>query len=196
MEIGLGAFIRFANAAPRARPRIARAIAEQARSEYDPATDFWRPMRQAISRDRKTTRDGEALRRLVDEASPRRRPSFEEISVRWGDLAPRWLASGHTSSTPSRIHLGGVQIRVSPLFSEQWTNGQVEAAHVWFNKEELCTETLHGVQHLLSRAGHPNGPRPVFVDMRRALALPATTYAGDMDGWLEDLSLEFRQIAG
>lgn len=195
MEIGLGAFIRFANATPKARPRIARQLAEQTRSEYDPATDFWRPMRQAISRDRKTSRDGEALRRLVLEAPPRRRPSFEEISVRWGDVAARWHASGHTASTAARIDLGGVQVRVNPLFSEQWTDGHVEAAHVWFNKEELCAETLHAVQHLLTRDGHPDDLRPVFIDMRRAQAVPATAYAGDMDEWLEDLSQQFRQFA-
>jgi hypothetical protein len=44
MEIGLGAFIKFANATPRARPRLARQIADQARSDYDDASgDYSRP---------------------------------------------------------------------------------------------------------------------------------------------------------
>ena len=48
MEIGLGALIRFANATPQVRPRLAHQIAEQLRSDYNPATDFWRPMRKRL----------------------------------------------------------------------------------------------------------------------------------------------------
>lgn len=195
MEIGLGAFIKFANATPRTRPRIAREIAEQVRSEYDPATDFWRPMRQAINRDRKTSRDGEALRQLVLGAPPRRRPSFEEISDRWGDVAARWNTAGHAHSTPTHVEAGGLQIRLNPLFSEQWGDGHLEAAHVYFNKDELRAETIQGVQHLLTRDAHPAAVQPVFIDMRRALAVPATTYPGGIDEWLNDLGHEFRRLA-
>lgn len=195
MEIGLGAFIKFANATPRTRPRIAREIAEQVRSEYDPATDFWRPMRQAISRDRKTSRDGEALRQLVLGAPPRRRPSFEEISDSLGDLAARWNTAGHAHSTPTHVETGGLQVRLNPLFCEQWDDGHVEAAHMYFNKQELRPETIQGVQHLLTRDAHPSSLEPVFIDMRRALVAPATPYAGGMDDWLDDLGSEFRRLA-
>jgi hypothetical protein len=70
-----------------------RQIAEQSPNDYDTATYFWRPMRQASNRDRKTIRDGEALRQLAQTAPERRRPSFQEISVRWDGVAPRWNAS-------------------------------------------------------------------------------------------------------
>lgn len=195
MEIGLGAFIRFANATPKARPRIARQIAEQVRGEYDPATDFWRPMRHAINRDRKTTRDGEALRQVALAAPARRRPSFEEISDRWGDVASRWDTTGHAASSPGYIELGDLRVRANPLFSEQMVDGHVEAAYVWFNKEELRLATLQGVQHLLTRDGHGEHLAPVFIDMRRALTVPATAYTGDMDTWLEDLGNEFSRMA-
>lgn len=195
MEIGLGAFIRFVNATPKARPRIARQIAEQVRSEYDPATDFWRPMRQAINRDRKTTRDGSAIRQLVVSAPPRRRPSFEEISDRWGDVATRWTSAGYTASTTNHVDLGEIQIRISPLFSERWADGHAEAAHVWFNKEELQPDTVQGVQHLLTRDGQASHLAPVFIDMRRATASPAIAFADGMDEWLTDLGHEFYRLA-
>lgn len=195
MEIGLGALIRFANAAPRGRRAIARQIAEQARSAYDPATDFWRPMRQAINRDRRTSRDGAALRQLVLDAPSRRRPSYEEISDRWRDVACRWRASRHITSAATRLDLGGVQVRVNPLFSERWADGHVETAHVWFNKEELCPDTIHGVQHLLTRIGGTDELKPVFIDMRRALTMPAIACPGDLDEWLEDLGYEFLRLA-
>jgi len=194
MEIGLGAFIKFANATPRARPRLARQIAEQARSDYDPATDFWRPMRQAINRDRRTTRDGEALRQLALAAPERRRPSFEEISDRWGGVASRWSGAGHVASHSARIDVGGLQVRVNPLFSEQWANGHAESAYVWFNKEELHHATLEGVRHLLTRDGHETHLEPVFIDARRALAVPAAPIDG-IDTWLEDLGSDFRRLA-
>jgi hypothetical protein len=194
MEIGLGAFIKFANAAPRARPRLARQIAEQSRSEYNPATDFWRPMRQAINRDRKTTRDGEALRQVAQAAPDRRRPSFEEISVRWDGVAQRWNGAGHIPSHAARIEIGGLQVRMNPLFSEQWNDGHVESAYVWFNKEELRGDTLAGVRHLLTRNGHEANSEPVFVDVRRTLAVAAASTNG-IDEWLYELGAEFRGMA-
>jgi len=194
MEIGLGAFIKFANATPRARPRLARQIAEQSRSDYDPATDFWRPMRHAINRDRKTTRDGEALRQVAQAAPDRRRPSFEEISVRWDAVAPRWNGAGHIQSHAARIEIGGLHVRVNPLFSEQWTDGHAESAYVWFNKEELRDDTLAGVRHLLTRDGHEAHLEPLFIDVRRTLAVAAAPSDG-IDEWLDELGAEFRGLA-
>lgn len=195
MEIGLGAFIKFANGTPRTRPRIARDIAEQVRSDYDPATDFWRPMRHAINRDRKTSRDGEELRQLVIGAPPRRRPSFEAISDHWGDVAARWNSAGHAHSTPTQVEVGGLRIRLNPLFSEQWDDGHREAAHMYFNKDELRPDTIQGVQHLMTRDAHPAAVQPVFIDMRRALAAPALSHGEDMDLWLDDLGRELLRLA-
>lgn len=194
MEIGLGAFIKFANATPRARPRLANQIAEQSRSYYDPAADFWRPVRQAISRDRKTTRDGEALRQVAQTAPERRRPSFEEISVRWDGVASRWNGGVHIASHSARIAIGGLHVRVNPLFSEQWADGHAESAFLWFNKEELRDDTLAGVRHLLTRAGHEAHLEPVFIDVRRTLAVTATPIDGIND-WLDALGVEFRRLA-
>ncbi len=194
MEIGLGAFIKFANATRRARPRLARQIAQQSRSDYDPATDFWRPMRQAINRDRKTTRDGQALRQVVQAAPDRRRASFEEISVRWDGVAPRWNGAGHIPSHSARIEIGGLRVRVNPLFSEQWTDGHGESAYVWFNKEELGNDTLAGVRHLLTRDGHEAHLQPVFIDVRRTLAVAAAPTDG-IDEWLNDLGAEILDMA-
>lgn len=194
MEIGLGAFIKFANASQRARPRLARLIAEQSRGEYDPATDFWRPMRQAISRDRKTTRDGDALRQVTQSAPERRRPSYAEISDRWGGVVTRWSGAGHVASHASRIDVGGLKIRVNPLFSEGWPDGHAESAYVWFNKEELRDDTLEGIRHLLTRNGDAAHLEPVFIDVRRALAVPAAPING-IDDWLDDLGAELRRLA-
>ncbi|GAA0994011.1 hypothetical protein [Subtercola frigoramans] len=131
MEIGLNAFVKFTNASASARPRLARQIAEQASSEYDPATDFWRPMRQAISRDRKTSRDGSALREVAISAPALRRPSFEAISDHWGDVSNRWKEASFATLASKRVELDGLSIRVHPLFTERWADGHGEAVCVW-----------------------------------------------------------------
>lgn len=194
MEIGLSGFIKFVNSAPRSQQRIAREIAEQARSEYDPATDFWRPVRQAIRRDRKTTRDGEALRQTALSAPARRQASFAEISERWGDFAPRWERSHHAVSPVGRVLIGGLTVRVNPLFSEEWTDGHGESAHVWFNKEQLRPDTVQAVQHLLTRDGHAPNVEPMFIDMRRAFAVPASALDG-VDDWLDGIGRDFLRLA-
>jgi hypothetical protein len=151
-------------------------------------------MRPAITRDRKTTRDGEALRVVALAAPARRRPSFEEISDRWGGVATRWSGAGHVPSRAARIDVCGLQVRVNPLFSEQWADGHAESAYVWFNKEELHDVTLEGVRHLLTRDGHEAHLKPIFIDARRALAVPATVIDG-IDIWLEDIATDFRRLA-
>lgn len=193
MEIGLGAFIRFANATPKARPRIARQIADQVTSEYAPATDFWRPVRQAIVRDRKTTRDGSALHQVVQVAPTVRRPSFEAIRDRWSDVAPRWNGASHIPSGSKRIDLGDVLIRTHPLVAEQWGDGHREAAYFWFNKEELGDDTMRLVQHLIAREAE-GSVAPVFVDMRRGIVAPAELDAPDLDTRLEELGHEYRRL--
>lgn len=195
MEIGLNAFVKFTNASTRARPRIARQIAEQAGADYDPATDFWRPMRQAISRDRKTTRDGSALREVAARAPQQRRPSFEAISDRWGGVASRWTGAGFSSMGSRRIDLGGVTVRVHPLFSERWADGHGESAYVWFNKEELQPETVHAVQSLLAREENAPAVRPVFVNLRRGEVSPASSTVDDgTEARLDELARDFRRL--
>lgn len=196
MEVGLGAFVKFANASPRARPRLARVIAEQANSAYNPVTDFWRPVRQAIKRDRKTSRDGEALRALVQSTRDRRRPSFDEVGERWADVAPRWSLSTHAASSTAHIEVGGVQVRAAPLFTEQLGDGLAEAAHVWFNKEELQPDTVEAVRHLLGRESYGRYANPVFIDMRRAFAVPAVAQPDStVEEWLEVLGRELARLA-
>jgi hypothetical protein len=194
MEIGLGAFVKFANATPRTRPYVAREIAEQVSGEYDPAKDFWRPMRQAISRDRKTSRDGEALRQVVSGAPSRRRPSFEHVSQRWGDVSARWNNAEHVRSSKTSVELSGLLVRLNPLFVERLVDGRLEAAHMYFNKSEPLTDTLQAVQHVLARGSHPGAIEPVFVDMRRARVVPAASFGSELDERLERLGLEFQRL--
>jgi hypothetical protein len=194
MEIGLGALIRFANASERARPRIAQRIAEESQNEYSPATDYWRPVRQAIARDRRTSRDGAELRRVALAAPPIRRPNFESISERWSDMTSRWAMAHHAPAKSKFVELDGVRVRLSPLFVEQWDDGHGERAHVWFNKEELKPATVEAVRRVLSLAHNDDVAIPVFIDMRRGFVTASADGSPAADGELDDLARQFRRF--
>ena len=192
MEIGLSGFIKFVNASQRVRPRIARVIAEQSQGEYSPGTDFWRPMRNAIRHDRKTTRDGESIRAAVRAAPSLRQGNYREVSEHWFDLAGRWQQSAPMSATTVRLEVGGLTVRLAPLFTEIMGDGRAEAAHVWFNKEDLKPETVEAVQQLMARLD-VEVVEPTFVDLRRDAIVPVATEPG-ADDWLDDIGRQFRRL--
>jgi hypothetical protein len=195
VEVGLSAFVRFVNAPDAKRARLARAISEQSQGEYSPATDFWRPMRQAIARDRKGNRDGVALREAVLKAPTRRQPSYTEISNSWDEIAHRWDSSRYSLSTSTRVQLGGLDVRLNPLFSERQEDGRVESAFVWFNKEQLADPTIHAVQQLLIHEVDKDDLQPVFIDMRRGRTVEAVSFHDGTSDWLDEMGRTFLRLA-
>lgn len=193
IEIGLSGFIRFANATARARPRLARQIAEQSKGEYQPGSDFWRPMRNAIRHDRKTTRDGAAVRAVVDTAPLLRRTNYREVSERWLDISERWQHSSSAQTSTTRLEVGGIMVRLAPLFAEQ-TSGQTEAAFMWFNKEELKPETADAIQLLLARLNDTGSPTPTFVDLRRNRVVPINLGLASANDQLDEIGAEYRRL--
>jgi len=152
-------------------------------------------MRQAIHRDRKTSRDGEALRAVALAAPSFRRTHFEQISNKWRDVSPRWREAAAARVATDHVDVGGLTVRLRPLFAEEWGDGHGEAAHVWFNKAELLPETLDGVRALLASVEGDSDLEAVFVDMRRGAIVPAGASAdANYTQWLDDLGHEYVRL--
>ena len=163
--VNLGAVVRYANASQRARPRKARSIRSESESEYDPRTDYWGPVRRAIRRDRRTTRDGAALSIAAEAASFKRAPNYEAVARAWPDICERW--DGAAVSPPSGyVDVAGLAVRIAPLFAETRANGDVEVPIVWLNKGEPNAFAVQVALHILQRA-LDDGQVPVFVDVQR-----------------------------
>lgn len=157
--------------------------------DYSPARDFWRGMRCALPTDRRTTRDGQALRAAATNArDPKKKPLYATMAGAWPEVARRWASHEHFPIQPKTITVGGLDIRVSPSFAEIAADGTIEIVLVSFNEQKLDNTAIDGALRIMQRA-YPNA-ECVFIDLRRELT--HTTHGrtlDQLDGWLESSAL-------
>lgn len=162
----LASLAQYLNAAPGRRGAVTRTLRQREETAYHPAFDFWRPLRQAVVRDRKTDRNAAALRAAAANApDPRKKPLFAAAADSWAELCERW--SGHSPAhiEAASIELGGLYVKVAPLFAEQDADGRVEVVLVRFAEEELARDVVGAILRIVQRC-YPEHDA-VYVDVRR-----------------------------
>lgn len=163
-------------------------------AEYSPARDWWRGMRTALASDRRTTRDGQALRAAATNVrDPKKKPLYSAMADAWPDVAERWVNHVHVPVRPVTITLGGLDVRVSPSFCERSAEG-TEVVIVSFTERKIDDTAIDGVLRLLQRA-YP-GVEGLFIDLRRPGRI-RTTRGRDLehlDGWLESAAVYLAHV--
>lgn len=161
---------------------------------YSPARDFWRGMRCALPADRRTTRDGEALRAAATNArNPKKKPLYAAMADAWPEVAKRWASHEHYPIQPKTVTVGGLDIRVSPSFAEAAADGTVEIVLVSFVEQKLDNTAIDAALRVMQRA-YP-GTECVFVDLRRETLRTTHGRTPDqLDGWLESSTLYLAHI--
>ena len=174
MRPNLSGFVSYVSAPAARRRDQAQRTRLQSESEYSPATDFWKGMRTAIQWERKTTRDGSALREAALRAVAKKQPSYQLIADVWPAIAQRWAHSSHAKPTVRELRIGGLDIAVRPLFSELMPDGSDEHVMVWMNKARPSDTAVQGALRLLTLLDEESSVRAVFVDTRRRQIFTAT----------------------
>jgi hypothetical protein len=164
----LGAIIKFANATDRARSTVFANLRDQSESEYDPATDFWKRMRDAVKRDRKSSRDGSSVYEAARDATPRKRASFERAASGWNRVIPRWAESEYLAPIAADVDVFGLTVHVTPAFLERHASGVSDVVAMYYNAEPLTQSTIDEVLRVVSLAYAGDSFRPTLVDLRRA----------------------------
>ena len=163
-------------------------------AEYSPARDWWRGMRVALTVDRRTTRDGQALRAAATNVrDPKKKPLYSAMADAWPDVAERWAQHAHAPVRPVTITLGGLDVRVSPSFCEHNADG-AEVVIVSFTERKIDDTAIDGVLRLLQCA-YPD-TEAAFVDLRRPGRV-RTTHGRDLehlDGWLESAAVYLAHV--
>lgn len=134
-------------------------------SGYSPARDYWGPLIRGIQADRRTTRDGAAVRAAVQNlADGRKRPNYTHTAAAWQRTTPRW-ADFVTHPLPARVvNVGGLDVRISPVFAERAPDGTLEAVMVNLTMSlKLSDDVANAVLRLLALA-YPDA-EPVLVDV-------------------------------
>lgn len=168
LRLSLSGFITLANASDQRRPNVVVDLRSQNESEYDPVRDYWKRLREAVRKDRKTTRDGFAVREAAKNASERKRGPFERLARLWDTVIPRWDSSTYQPSIKAEADVFGIPVVVNPNFIEQFDTSTQDVALVYFNRAPLSTPTVNDVLRVVSFAIPGTAFRPILVDLPRA----------------------------
>lgn len=162
----LNTILKYLNAAPGRRGTVVRNLLAQSGSPYAPQFDFWLKMRNAIVSDRRTTRDGAAVRAAAANVrDDKKKARYREAAAAWDGIHPRWGGSSAALVSPSTVTIGGLPVHVRPAFGEQRATGPVEVALVWLIEERLTPDVIGGALRIVELA-YP-GETAVLVDVRR-----------------------------
>lgn len=164
--IALGGLLRYLIASPASRGSSIRRLRTEAESSYSVQTDFWLTMRHAVAADRRTTRDGAALRAAASNASEKRRASYALAVARWSDVSPRWADCTPEPVENASVSIGGVELTFRPSFAERRPSGELEVVLVWYRKDKPNEDVVRAALLTLTLA-YPECA-PVFVDLPRA----------------------------
>ena len=188
----LGSFIRFANATERARGTALRLIRTQSVAEYSPVTDYWKRMRDATKKDRRTTRDGSTVFATAANATQSKQAGFSLVARRWAEIIPRWEFSLYEAPVATVANINGLEVAVNPRFIEVDANGVRERAFVYFNATVLSAATIAVALRVIEIAYPDDHAIPTLIDVQRSkLHTPRSGSRMRIDDQLNLLSEEF-----
>lgn len=194
--IPLGALAKCLNAPPSRVGSTTRKVVQQALSDYKPGEDFWKWIRdKGITKDRAGSRDGQAvMNAALTVTDERKKPHYLAIAHNWPAIAKRWSKCVPEKVVPGTTAVGGLPIRVAPIWGERRENGELEILFIWFNLEPLSTDAINAILRVMQRANP--GAIATFVDARN----PANTRTSKgkslarYDDWLDQTGLYIANI--
>ncbi|GAA3007462.1 hypothetical protein [Microbacterium aurantiacum] len=190
----LGSFVRFANATERRRTTVLSRLQQENESEYSPMKDHWKQMRDAVRRDRRTTRDGAEVRKAAEVAADRKRPSYERVAAHWTDVIDQWADSRYVPPLTADADVFGLSVHVVPAFFERRPDASHDVVLTYFNAERLAESTVNDVLRVVSFAVQGSSFVPTLVDLGRGgVHREITEPLDDIDDRLSRLAESFQR---
>jgi hypothetical protein len=182
MRLTLTDFIDFV--AKSGTPKMTHARNVKRRGEYDPATDYYLPIRsriiEACSRGRPVSAAS-----LTAGCHPKKRSHYAQIASgfeRWQKLGVgRWLAPPVAEWT-----CGDVRVRINPELALKRPN-ELLIVKLYFKAEPLSRARIDLITHLMERAlrrESPPGSRMGVLDIRKARLWTPPTASSGLDAQL------------
>ncbi|MFI8526278.1 hypothetical protein ACIGB8_17600 [Promicromonospora sukumoe] len=190
----LSQFSNYLAAAPGA-DRVVEEIRDQLACDYEHWRDHWKPVKDALFRDRKGSRDGQELADIVAGAAARRQASYTQAAERWAQLTPLWDGLEYKRLSTQSVQVGDLTVKVPQLPAELRPDGTLEVLVVRFNQSALPLHVIYGALRIVQRA-HPEATI-TFVDVPRL-----ATYSSQdrdltrFDEWLTQAGNDLAQLLG
>ncbi|PFG44956.1 hypothetical protein ATJ97_0232 [Georgenia soli] len=182
-QVRLSGLITYLNAPPLGRARAA----ESARGgDYRFYADYYAALRQAVRRDRTTSRDGAAVVAAAMNATAKKRPRYTDLAAKWGSVSARWGMFAAAALPPRAVvRIGGLDVSISPTFAEESPLGETEIVMVRYAEAPLEDIVIDAVLRLMERA-YP-GTVAVFVDLSCSHVVTSRErkHLHRYDSWLE-----------
>ncbi len=194
-KISLTTFVDFVSKSGTTRLTCVRKAKGLYQQEYEPAFDFWKPLRDAIVEMHKHNRPkdtlGNVLAGLTDKNKRNLYPSRIRAYKRWvGRKTIQWAGCD-----PEIWQHGSLLVRVNPELGVS-INGSKYIIKLYFKEECLSKNRvdtmLFLIQSTFSR-NHPNAT-PGILDVPRGKLIRPTRNISDIDALLEGEAAAFIQM--
>jgi hypothetical protein len=167
--VTLPTFVGYSTSSGPARMSFVRRYRRLFENPERSAFNFYQRATSAIRAGRATGMDEEAMRALIDQATPRSLPHYTAVSEGWlrylGRRSPQLVDVGH-----ARWRYGDFESRVSPQLGLRKANGQEFATWLYFKEEPLTRDganlALWNMEQVM--ADLIPGATALVVDVRRA----------------------------
>lgn len=161
----ISGFTKYLGAPPQRAGVVARRLAAQVGTQYDPRTDFWKPMRPALVNDRRTTRDGQAVWAAAQNATASKKAHYAAVARGWEQVIPRWDGGTCVPVPTLVVEIGGLSVKISASFAERHPDGELEVVYTHLNSAPLPDPLPDAVIRVLQRR-HPQATI-TYVDAHR-----------------------------
>ncbi|MDR7381112.1 hypothetical protein [Promicromonospora iranensis] len=182
--------------AAKTAPEADRAIAgirDQLAHDYEHWKDHWKPVKDALFRDRRGSRDGQELADIVDRAAVNRQASYAVAAARWAQLAGWWEGLESERLGTRAVQVGGLSVKVPRLCAERHPGGELEVLYVRFNQDRLPLHVVYGVMRIVQLA-HPTADI-TFVDVhQRATHSSRGRDLSVYDAWITQAGTDLAQL--
>jgi hypothetical protein len=190
VKVSLTTFLDFTAATGAGRLTQVRKAKSQSETPYSPATDYWRPLREAI---REEFEDGwggrDSLKRLRETThDPKKQARYGECVkglAQWSKGKQFGPSKRKTGSWVS----GDLTVSVNPELVLD-INGASTAVKLYFRSEKLAKPRINTLLYLLDK-GLPSKSRPAVLDVPRGKLIAETVPVADLDIVLEGDAAQF-----
>lgn len=195
MQISLTTFSDFVVATPAGRIGCVRKALQQEKTSYQPAQDYWKPLREAIVDAHKGAGGRRELEALDPPGDPKKVGNYEACRVAY----LRWLGRQDlvwTGGKGCTWSSGDLEVRINPeLFVT--IRDQGHAIKLYFRADKLSKAKADPVLRLLERTHGQQGRRTVAIlDVPRGKLLTPTRDIPGIDALLEGEAAAFVAMWG
>ena len=152
------------------RTALVRRMQATQGTEYNPARDFYRGLRKAITDGRRSGRDSQSVTAAAENAHTKKQSSYRRLGTAWLDLLEGELAESTWTEAPTlRWVQAGLAVKVTPILGLTYPDGRQELVLIHFALERPHRDVVRAALRVAQLAAQASGSaaEPILVDLQQ-----------------------------